>query len=259
MAIAVVLCQVADPGERPLLLFMETVLVRILRLFALVTVWSLSLGVAAQTVQAPPHNQVQLAASASVEVQQDLLTLTMSTSREGQDPAAVQNQLRQALEQALVEAKRAAQPGLLDVRTGNFNIVPRYTRDGKMTGWQGTTELVMEGRDFGRIGATAGKIQTLTMAGVNFGLSRDQRSKAEGDAQSQAIERFKAKSAEIAKGFGFAAYSLREVSVNANDQGFVPRQRVMAMEARVASDAPVPLEAGKTTVTVTVSGSVQLN
>ena len=233
-------------------------MVKVLQLFALVTVWSCSLGVSAQPVPPPPQNQVQLAASAAVEVPQDLLTLTMSTSREGQDPAAVQNQLRQALEQALVEAKKAAQPGLLDVRTGNFNIVPRYTRDGKMTGWQGTTELVMEGRDFGRIGATAGKIQTMTMAGVNFGLSRDQRSKAETEAQSQAIEHFKAKAAEIAKGFGFATYGLREVSVNANDQGFVPRPRMMAMEAKAASDAPVPLESGKTTVTVTVSGSVQL-
>ncbi len=35
-----------------------------------------------------------------------------------------------------------------------------------------------------------------------------------------AIERFKAKAAELAKGFGFSGYSLREVAVNANDQGF---------------------------------------
>ena len=74
-----------------------------------------------------------------------------------------------------------------------------------------------------------------------------------------AIERFKAKAADISKGFGFTGYTLREVSVSANDQGFVPRQRMMAMEAKAFStDAPMPLEAGKSTVMVTVSGSVQL-
>ena len=214
----------------------------------------------AQTAVLPvPQNQVQLAASASIEVQQDLLTLNMGTTRDGPDAAAVQSQLKQALEAALAEAKKAALPGQLDVRTGNFNLSPRYGRDGKMTGWQGTTELVLEGHDFARIGATAGKIQTLTMGGVSFGLSREQRAKVEGEAQGQAIERFKAKAGDIAKGFGFAGYTLREVSVNANDQGFVPRPRMMAMDAKVASaEASVPLEAGKTTVMVTVSGTVQL-
>jgi predicted secreted protein len=147
----------------------------------------------------------------------------------------------------------------MDVRTGNFSLYPRYGRDGKITAWQGSAELVLEGRDFARISATAGKIQTLTMGNVGFGLSREQRGKVEGEAQAQAIERFKAKAADIAKGFGFGGFTLREVSVNANDQGFVPRPRMMAMEARaVAADAPVPVEAGKSTVLVTVSGSVQL-
>ncbi len=207
----------------------------------------------------PPQNLVQLAASASIEVQQDLLTLTMNTSRDGADAANVQTQLKQALETALAEAKKAVQPGQLEVRTGNFSLYPRYSRDGKFVSWQGTTELVLEGRDFARIGATAGKILTLTMGSVSFGLSREQRAKVEGDAQAQAIERFKSKAAEISRGFGFAGYTLREVSVNANDQGFVPRPRVMAMEAKAASaEAPVPLEAGKTAVVVTVSGSVQM-
>ena len=117
----------------------------------------------------------------------------------------------------------------------------------------------MDGRDFARISTTAGKIQTLTMGNVSFGLSREQRAKVEGDAQVQAIERFKAKAEGIAKAFGFTGYSLREVSVNANDQGFQPRPRMMAMEARAASaDAPVPVEAGRSTVLVNVSGSVQL-
>ena len=216
-------------------------------------------AMAQQPIPNTPVNVVQLATSASIEVQQDLLTLNMTTSRDGLDAASVQGQLKKALEAALAEAKKAASPGQLDVRTGNFNLSPRYGRDGKMTGWLGTTELVLEGRDFALIGATAGKIQTLTMGGVAFGLSREQRDFVEGNAQSQAIDRFKVKAADIAKGFGFTGYSLREVSVSANDQGFVPRPRLMAMEAKAMSaDTPVPLEAGKTTVTVTVSGSVQL-
>jgi predicted secreted protein len=206
-----------------------------------------------------PRNVVQLSASGVVEAQQDLLTMVLTTSRDGSDAGVVQTQLKVALEAALTEAKKAALPGQLDVRTGNFSLYPRYSKDGKINGWQGSTELVLEGRDFARIAATAGKIGTLTMGNVSFSLSRSQRAEVEGQAQTMAIEQFKAKATEVAKGFGFTGYSLREVAVNASDSGGMPRPRLMALEAKMASsDTAVPVEAGKSTVQVTVSGAVQL-
>jgi predicted secreted protein len=202
---------------------------------------------------------VQLSASGTVEVPQDVLSIAMSTTRDGVDANVVQSQLKTAIDTALVEARKMAQPGQLDVRTGNFSLYPRYGRDGKPIGWQGSAELILEGRDFARISSTAGKLQTLTIGNVGFGLSREQRVKVEADAQGLAIERFKARATEIAQGFGFAGYTLREVNVSANDQGFAPRPRMLAMEAKaMTADAPVPVEAGKTAVVVTVSGSVQL-
>jgi predicted secreted protein len=223
---------------------------------------TLALSLFAVPIQAqpypPPQNVLQLSASGSVEVQQDLLSLNLSTTREGTDANAVQAQLKAALDTAVTEARKAAVPGQLDVRTGNFSLHPRYTQGGKISAWNGTAELVLEGRDFGRITQTAARIQTMTLGGVSFGLSREQRAKVEADAQAIAIERFKAKAAELARGFGFSGYSLREVSVSANDQGF-PRPMRMEMAASKASaDAPLQVEAGKSTVMVTVSGSVQL-
>ncbi|MCI5070927.1 SIMPL domain-containing protein [Acidovorax sp.] len=207
-----------------------------------------------------PRNVVQLSASGTVEVQQDLLVVNLATSKEGTDAAAVQAQLKQALDAALAEAKRSAQPGQLDVRTGPFGLYPRYGKEGKINGWQGRAELVLEGRDFARITSTAGKIQTLAISNVTFGLSREARAKVEGEAQTQAIEQFKARAAELAKGFGFSTYSLREVAVNSNEMVPGPRPRMMAAEAKMGSfaDAPVPVEAGKAQVVVNVSGSVQM-
>ena len=232
------------------------------KLIAVLAVITWTTGTFAQNSgsrDAPLQNVAQISASGTVEVQQDLLSIAMNTTVSGADASAVQTQLKQALDTALAQAKLAALPGQMDVRTGNFSLYPRYGKDGKISAWQGTTELVLEGRDFARISATAGKIQTLTLGNVSFGLSREQRAKVEGEAQSQAIERFKAKAAEIAKSFGFSGYALREVSVNANEQGFTPRPRMLAMDARASSaEAAVPVEAGKSTVLVTVSGSVQL-
>ena len=145
----------------------------------------------------------------------------------------------------------------MEVRKGNFSLYPRDGKDGKVNGWQGATELVLEGRDFARITAAAGKIQSLTMGNVSFALSREERAKVEAEAQTLAIERFKLKAGEVAKSFGFTAYSLREVTINANDQSYAPRPRMLAMSAKSeASDSPIPVEAGKSTVMVNVTGSV---
>ena len=206
----------------------------------------------------PPQNVLQLSASGTVEVQQDLLSMTLGTTRDGADAGAVQSQVRSALDAALAEAKKDAQPGQLDVRTGNFNLSPRYSREGKITGWQGSAELILEGRDFTRITRAASRIGTLTVSNVGFALSREQRQKSEAEAQQQAIENFRRKADELTRGFGFSGYSLREVSVNASHGGPVQPRMMAAAAKSFSSDAPVPVEAGKTAVTVNVSGSVQL-
>ncbi len=205
------------------------------------------------------QNVAQLSASGSVEVQQDLLSIAMNTTASGADANAVQTQLKQALDAALAIARPAVLPGQLDLRTGNFSLYPRYDKNGKISGWQGSTELVLDGRDFSRITNTAGKIQSLTMGNVSFTLSREQRTKVEAQAQTIAIDLFKAKALEVSKSFGFTGYTLREVSINVNDQSFQPRPRAMAIQAKSAdSDSAVSVEAGKSTVLVNVSGSVQM-
>lgn len=207
---------------------------------------------------AVPQNVLQLSAQGSVDVQQDLLQMTLVATRDGADAAAVQSQLKSALDAALQEAKKQAQPGQLDVRTGNFNLSPRYTREGKINGWQGRAELVLEGRDFPRITQTAGRITTLNVEHVGFDLSREQRQRSATEAQKLAIDSFRQKASELARGFGFADYTLREVSVN-DSMDNIGRPRMMAAQAKsFSADAPVPVEAGKTTVVVTVSGAVQL-
>ena len=210
---------------------------------------------------ATPANVVQIAASGFTEVQQDWLTMRLSTTETGPDALTVQNQLKAALETALRVARAQAQPGLLEVRTGQFSLYPRYNSSGKVNGWQGSTELLLEGRDIARITETAGKISTLTLGGVSFSLSRQAQQQLESEVQTQAIERFKARAAEVTKAFGFTGYTLREVSVSSADQSMeMPqRPRMMAMEAKAAmSDMAVPVEAGKSMVNVTVSGSIQL-
>jgi predicted secreted protein len=207
-----------------------------------------------------PQNLVTLTAQGSMQVEQDWLSISLSTTREGTNAAQVQSQLKAALDAALSEAKKQVQTGQLEVRTGAFGLYPRYGREGNINGWQGSAELLIEGRDLARISAVAGKINTLTLGQVSFSLSREARASVEAQVTAQAIERFKAKAQEISQGFGFSSYTLREVSIHNQDPHFAgsPRMARMQVRSSAEADAPVPTEAGRSTVEVTVSGSVQL-
>ncbi len=206
-----------------------------------------------------PQGVVSLSSSASTEVTKDLLSITFSTTREGSDAASVQSQLKQALDTALAEAKRVARPGQVEVQTGNFALSPRYTNKGVVSGWQGSTELIVEGRDMQAIGQLSGRITTLTINRVGYGLSRELRERSEGEVSAQAIARYRAKAADYAKQFGYSGYTIREVNVSSNEQQPMPRPMLMqAKSLSAASEEALPVEPGKGTVTVSVNGTVQM-
>lgn len=205
-------------------------------------------------------NVVSFQTTATQEVTQDLLAITLQANRDGSQAAEVQSGLKQALDAALTEAKRSAQPGAMEVRTGSFSVYPRYGSNGRINGWQGTAQLLLEGTDVTRISQTAGKLNQLNVVNVNYGLSRALREQHEAALTADAINRFRSRATELAKNFGFSNYSLGEVNVQTGDPGFQGRPMMMAMRAKAAdAEAALPVEPGKGLLTVTVSGQVVLS
>jgi predicted secreted protein len=224
----------------------------------------LALAVQAQPAPAPPSGVLTLTTAASVEVTKDVLTVAFSATREGSDAQAVQSGLKQALDAALLEARKIAKPGQVEVQTGNFSLYPRYatpTKGGQpaISGWQGTAELMVQGKDIAAIAQLSGRIQSMTIARVGYTLSREAREKVEAEVTSQAIARWRAKAASMAQQFGYSGYSVREVNVTTNDMQPPPMPMLMkASRASAAGDESLPTEAGKGEVSATVSGAAQM-
>lgn len=234
------------------------------RVLAVLATAALALPAAAQT-QPVPAGVLNLTTTATVEVTKDVLNVVFSTTREGSDAQAVQSGLKQALDAALAEARKVAKPGQVEVQTGNFSLYPRYAQPGPkggqpvISGWQGSAELIVRGKDAATIAQLTGRVQTMTIARVGYTLSREAREKVEADAVAQAIARWRAKAQQMSQQFGYAGYTVREVNVSTNEPGGGPVP-VMAMARAKAMDAAesLPTEAGKGEVTATVSGAAQM-
>lgn len=211
------------------------------------------------SVPAPVQNVVQLSASAQKEAQQDWLTAVLVTRQQAADAGTAQNRLKATLEGALAQARAQARDGQVEISTGAFSVYPRYGRDGQVQGWDGTAELLVQGRDVAQVAALAGRVPGMVVSQMRFSLSRELSQKLEADVRHEAVANFRAAAQQLAHDFGFSAYQLREVNVSTAGEGPVVRARAMAAMVQPAlSDAPVPAEPGKGSVQVTVTGSVQL-
>lgn len=225
----------------------------------------LASGAQAQTAAAVPDGVLHLSTSATREVANDVLTVVFTTTREGKDAQAVQSELKQALDVALKEARRVAQPDQVEVQTGNFSLYPRYAnapdKSGQpsINGWQGSVELQVQGQDSAAIAQLTARIRTLSIARVGYSLSRAARERVEVDLVAQAIAQWRARAAQMSRQFGYDRYSVREVTVG-NNESPPPVQPMLMRSARAEAmtDESLPTQAGKAEVSVTVSGSAQM-
>jgi predicted secreted protein len=202
----------------------------------------------------PTYDRIQLSASATTEVDNDLLVAVLYEQREGKDPVALADQVSRAVRAALKRAKQAPD---IKVQTLDYRTTPVYSKQA-MTGWRVRQSIRLEGRNAARIGQLISELQSdLQVASVGYQISPQVRSAAEDRLIQEAIGAFSRRAQLVAVGMGRPGYRLVEMSIQT--QGRVA-PRPMAMRAMAAEMAPAPpmLEPGTQEVRVEVIGTVEL-
>ncbi|MGN7980580.1 SIMPL domain-containing protein [Burkholderia sp. 22313] len=206
-----------------------------------------------------PAGVLSLSSQASADVPQDIIHITLFYEQQAKDPGSLTSALNQRADAALAQAKGVSG---VTARTGAFSVYPSTDRDGRISAWRGRTEVVLESRDFAAASKLAGQLSNqMQVANVEFSLSPEAQRAAEQKLTTEAIKSFRARADEAAKAFGYGSYSIRDVNVGGG-RNVQPYPRMMAMAAApmdsAKMSAPISVEGGKTTVSVTVNGSVQM-
>ena len=203
--------------------------------------------------------ELALQAQAVSEVAQDTVTITLATEIEAADQASVGKKLTAALDAAM---KQAQGDDKVKARNGNYRIWASTNRDGKVTGWRGRVELILESRDFQAASALAGKLSgSMPVADISFSLSDQARAAEERKLLEQAATAFRERALAAASAFGFNGYRIRKVELGGSGAQYAPRaprMQAMAAGGEAMKLADVPLQGDTETVVVSVNGTVSL-
>jgi len=205
-----------------------------------------------------PADLLTLSASASEQAQQDSVTITLSYEQESKDPDALSAALKQHLDAALQKTQNSRSDGI-HVSTGQsmqfFSSTTNSVSHG--TTWQGKVQISLESKDFAAASKLAGELAPdMQVTNVQYSLSPETRHAAEDKLSRKAIAAFREKAAAAVHALGYRDYTIRQVSIAS-----VPQWTPLAASAELPEEGTstnLPLKGGKSTVTVTVTGSVQM-
>lgn len=222
----------------------------------IVTAFTLGLAMTGQVIaaeEAPRYNQIHFQVERSRAVDNDRMHAVLSTTAENDNAARLADQINGTMDWALKTAKTRTKT---ETRAGSYRTHPVYDKD-KIRRWRTTQELILEGPDFAELGGLIGQLQErLQVTSINFSVSAGKRQAAEDDLIAQALDAFKQRAELVRKQLAAKGYRIVDVSINTGGGQPVPLLRGLAMEA--ASVAPPALEAGSSTLTLIVGGTIEL-
>lgn len=223
------------------------------QLTGLVLLIGSSMMVHAESLQ---KNMIHLSASASSEVKNDLMVVRLNTQHQAKEAATAAAQVNQDMVWALKEIKRFSD---IDVQTEQYNTYPMY-KDEKIRSWQASQTVRLQSENAEDMTKALLVLQAkLNVQSMSFKPTQATRKKAADALIEDALHAFNQRAALIQKTLHSGGYTLVEIHVNTQNQ-FSPvyqRAESYAMMNKSVAAAPA-VESGKSSVSVTVNGTIQL-
>jgi predicted secreted protein len=199
-------------------------------------------------------NRVYLSAQAEREIPNDEMRVVMEATSQGKQPDAVADKVNTDMAWGLEQAKKYKD---VTSATEAYNTWPIYD-DRLIVGWRASQQLVLRGENVKKLTELVGVLQSsLQVSGMSFSPTTAARDRIVDELIDEAMEAFKKRIGIIGAHMDDRNYRIVDLHVETGESFAQPRPfmaRAAMMEKAVA---PPAVEAGTSTVTVTVNGSVQ--
>lgn len=198
---------------------------------------------------------VNLAADASRSAPNDLAHAGAYFEAQDANAGELARRVNRAIAGGLQTAK--SYPAV-KAQTGTTSTSPVYGKNGRsIEAWRMRSELLLESRDMAALSELLGKLQaTLAIGQLTLLPAPETRKKAEDEATLDAIAAFQARATLISKAMN-KPFRVRQMAINAGG-GRPPVYMMEQSKMMSAAAAPMPVEAGDTTLTVNITGQIEL-
>jgi predicted secreted protein len=205
------------------------------------------------------NNIVSFTISADQDVDQDFISISFTAAVTDPSANTVQEILAARLKDALTIARSKEVKGKVDVKSGLFQVSPIYDKKGVITGYTGNVSLLVSGTDTKTILELTGLIKTMTVGDVQQSISAALRKQVEQDLAIAAIKQWREKSKTYSDAFGSTSFKLVNADIRYNNRYPTFARAMSASLESVGSSGEISAEPGVETLTITITGTIQLH
>ena len=199
------------------------------------------------------YDRIHLSVSASAQLENDTMVATVYAEEEGSKAAELSNLVNQRIRRGLDLVK--AHPEIKH-QTNTYSSNPIYSNN-KIKGWRVRQSLRLESQDMTLMSDVLGKLQRdLALQSMQFTVSPDSKNQQDEKLIDKALQAFEDRAQQVVKKLGRKNYKIVDINISTSGRGVRPQYQMRAM-VMDAESAPA-ISAGEQTVSVTVSGNIEL-
>ncbi len=199
-------------------------------------------------------NTVNLQAQAEREIPNDQMIVLLATEHEGSDTAELAAKINSDMQWTIEVTKKYP---AVDSQTKSYQTYPTYKKQ-VVIGWRANQQIEIKSENIAALTELVGKLQEkLQVKQMSFSPTTETRVRFENELIEEAMQTFLARVEIVKKNMPVKNHRIINLNINAgrNQPPVIVAQRTMMKSMEMASAPSV--EAGKSKITVTVSGSVQ--
>lgn len=200
------------------------------------------------------YDRVRLSVSASAQLENDTMVATVYAEEEGGQASQLSNMVNKRIRSGLELVKKHPE---IKHQTNAYSSNPVYSNN-KIKGWRVRQSLRLESMDMTLMSDVLGKLQRdLALQSMQFTVSPGRKNQQDEKLIDEALEAFEQRAKQVVSKLGRKNYKIVDINISTSgSRGIRPQyaMKAMAMDAEVAP----AISAGEQTISVTVSGSIEL-
>ena len=199
------------------------------------------------------YDRIHLSVSASAQLENDTMVATVYAEEEGSQAAELSSIVNKRIRRGLDLVKTHPE---IKHQTNTYSSNPIYSNN-KIKGWRVRQSLRLESQDMALMSDVLGKLQSdLALQSMQFTISPDSKNQQDEKLIDKALQAFENRAQQVVKKLGRKNYKIVDINISTSGRGVRPQYQMRAM-AMDAESAPA-ISAGEQTVSVTVSGNIEL-